>query len=513
MKRFLALLLSLMFCLSLLAACGDKETPQTSETPDPPAAAAPEVPGTIYDTGTFCALVPEGWAAFPISDVFSETNAEDPTCFNIIKGGESDLDLFSKPYVRLDYYGPDTMMMKPSSEYYENVEEIDAMQLGSHCWNGFIGEDAYGKSAILWLEEGDLQYQAIIWLEIENEKISVDDEDVRAILASVAPSDGTTANTSADIKNNTTDHTYDWWENEWYGWWAIKNGTGVYKEPSDLNLCWDAFAEIDVYNDNTGRVTIWDTGTSRDQAMIVAYDVTYEPGDFEAGKLVSKRIDFFPYGYWNNGTKADTMSEREIGWTIDPANSTVSHFENMLEITGHYQSPDNSDDSFDYYIYLRPWGTLWEDVRSGNTEGCLYKDMMPLYHDNWYVSLLNLGYEHPTTTFDEGIDIINDYLASQNNGGSSGALDPAAKDGADGKVSMATLKEMLPWCKTETDYDMTYDEIASKFGVHGKQIDSPFENVSIYRWMAGDNDYIQISFNIHDDGSETWNVTQWQGIN
>ena len=27
------------------------------------------------------------------------------------------------------------------------------------------------------------------------------------------------------------------------------------------------------------------------------------------------------------------------------------------------------------------------------------------------------------------------------------------------------------------------------------------------------DDYSQISFNIHEDGSETWNVTQWNGIN
>ncbi|MBR3867647.1 MAG: hypothetical protein IKM54_07645, partial [Butyricicoccus sp.] len=277
---------------------------------------------------------------------------------------------------------------------------------------------------------------------------------------------------------------------------------------------WDTFAEIDVYNDNTGRVTIWDTGTSREEAMIIAYDITFESGASDFGRLVSKRVDFFPYGCWNNGMAADTMSEREVGWTIDPADSTVSHFEDMLEIKGHYASPENAGDSFDYYIYLRPWGTRWDDVRNGNTEGCLYSDMMPLYHDDWYVSLLNLGYEHPTSTFEEGIDAINAYLAGQSGGGSAGgALDPAAKAGADGKVSMATLKELLPWCKSEVSYDTTYDEIASKFGAHGKQIESLFENMAIYRWIAGENDYIQISFNIHEDGSETWNVTQWNGIN
>lgn len=509
MKKGFALVLTVIMCMILLSGCGKEKQDVTKQD-----AVKPDVPGTMYDTGEFKALVPEGWAAFPITDAFSEDHAVDTSCFNIIKEGTSDLDLFSKPYVRLDYYGPDTMMMTPDSEYYENVEDVKPMQLGAHSWSGFIGEDGYGKSAVLWTEEGDIQYQAIIWLEVEGKTITLEDKDVQAILASVEPSDGSQGSGDNTLSDAAAGN-YDWWEGDWYGWWAIKNGTGIYQEPSDLNMCWDAYAKIDVYDDNTGRVTIWDTGTSEDEALIIAYDITYEPGDSDPGRLVSKRVDFFPYSCWNNGMEAVTLSERNEGWTIEPASSSVSHFENMIEITGHYESPDNSLDSFDYYIYLRPWGVLWDDVRNGNTEGCLYQDMMPIYHDNWYISLLNLGYEHPVASFQEGVDIINEYLANQNgDGGNAGSaqLDPAAREGADGKVSMAVLKELLPWCKTETSYDTTYDEIAAKFGAHGKQIESLFEGKTIYRWSSDDENYIQITFDIHEDGSETWNVTQWNGI-
>ena len=526
MKKLLALLLAFSMIAVMFAGCEDGDKPEdTTAKPDStqsnssqtdttaatdPVVHNPDVAGEVYDTGEFMALVPEGWAAFPITDVFSDDSAADTSCFNIIKDGTSDLDLFSKPYVRLDYYGPDTMMMKPSSEYYENVQDVAPVQLGDHLWSGFIGEDGYGKSAVLWLEEGNIQYQAIIWLEVEGKTISLDDPDVQAILASVAPSDGSAAQGSTGTGETVAAGNFDWWENEWYGWWAIKNGTGAYQAPSDQNIVWDAFAEVDVYNDNTGRVRIWDTGTTLDEPLIIAYDVTFENGLSELGRLVSARIDFFPNGWWNGGMAADTMSEREVGWTVDPADSTVSHFENMLEIKGHYESPENPGDSFDYYIYLRPWGVVWDDVRNGNTEGCLYKDMMPLYHDNWYISLLTLGYEHPTATFQEGIDAINNYLALQQNAG--GALNPAGKEGADGMVTMAKLKEMLPWCKTETDYSMTYDEIAAKFGAHGKALESLFENKTIYRWIASENDYIQITFDVQSDGTETYNVTQWQGI-
>ena len=515
-----ALILAALMCMVLLAGCGKEEEAAASETnktekTDMEASEKTdaEVPGEIFDAGNVQALVPEGWKAFPQSDAFSdEEGATDPDVITICKGAETDLDLMSKPFVRFDYYGPDTEMGGGMKDWYSNVEDLEPIQCGPYTWEGFTTTD-YGLMAVLTAEDGKHQYQASVYLKTDDGSISLEDDDVLAILASVKPSDGTAGNgeDTSRIEVAATEN-YDWWDGGWYGWWAIKNGTGVYQEPSDLGIVWDTFAEIEVYNDNTGRVTIWDTGTSRDEAMIIAYDITYEPGTSALGRLVSKRVDFFPYSCWNGGMEAVTMSEREVGWTVDPADSSVSHFENMLEITGHYESPENAGDSFDYYIYLRPWGTRWDDVRDGDTSGCLYKDMMPLYHDDWYISLLNLGYEHPVSTFEEGINAINDYLASEGGSVGSGTLDVADKEGADGKVSMAVLKEMLPWCKKETSYDMTYDESAAKFGVHGKSIESLFEGKAIYRWSSDDENYIQITFDIHEDGSETWNVTQWEGI-
>lgn len=510
MKRISALLMVMIMCAALLVGCGRDTPPEETQKPDGSqqdsvTTGKPEVSGEVYDTGEFRALVPDGWAAFPILDAFAEESGTvDTSCFVIIKGGESDLDMFSKPYVRIDYYGPDTMMMKPGSEWYENVEEVAPMQLGSHCWSGFTGEDDYGKTAVLWAEEGDIQYQAIIWLEADGEKISLEDEDVRGILASVEPSDG-----SADGGNDAPgggEHAgnYDWWEGSWYGWWAIKNGTGSYAPASDI--AWDAYAEIEVYNDNTGLLRLWDTGTARDHVLAYGYDITFEAGASDKGRMVSSRVEFFPNGSWNNGMEAEPMSERATGWTVDPAASTVSHFENMLEITGHYESPENPDDSFDYYIYLRPWGTVWDDVRNGDTSGCLYQDMMPIYHDDWYLSLLYLGYSEPTATFQAGIDAINAYLAEE----SGGTLDPAAKEGADGIVPLQKLKDLLQWCKKETDYNTTYDEVAAQFGVHGKLIKDDGE-YRYYRWLADEDNYIQITFSVKD-GVEYWNVTQWNGL-
>ena len=308
----------------------------------------------------------------------------------------------------------------------------------------------------------------------------------------------------SSVPEITTGASYDWWEGAWYGWWCIKNGTGSYEPAS--NIAWDAYAEIEVYNDNTGLLRLWDTGTARDNILVYGYDITFQEGASDKGCMVSARVEFFPNGNWNEGMAATTMDDRTTGWLVDPAVSSVSHFENMIEIAGHYESPENANDSFDYYIYLRPWGTVWDDVRSGDTSGCLYSDMMPIYHDDWYKSLLNLGYGEPPASFQSGIDAINDYLENQ---GGGGTLDPAAKEGADGIVPLQKLKDLLDWCKKETDYNTTYDEVAAQFGVHGK-LTGDDGDYRYYRWLADDDNYIQITFSVKD-GQEYWNITQWRG--
>jgi len=537
MKKIFALILALILCAGMLTGCGGgnkpadsnskpnipaklEESSSTANAPvttptNTPAVAVPNVPGSIYSTGTVQALVPEGWAAFPQKDILSDVpGAIDEDVINICKGGQSEDDLLSKPFVRIDYYGPGEEMSGGLKEWYSQTEDLAPLQCGPYTWEGFTTTD-YGLMAVLCAEDGEHQYQASIYMEVEGQSISLEDEDVQAILASVSPADsasvGNTGNSGSSAPVTETSGGSDWWAGYWYGWWAIKNGSGIYQDPSDKGIVWDTFAEIQTDGAEHGHITIWDTETSKSFALISG-EVTFEPNE-KNGVMVLNYGTFFYGNTWLEGWPVAQMELNEEAWRVDPENSTVSHFEDMIEITGHYVSPQNPQDSFDYYIYLRPWGTLWDDVRNGDTSACLYKDMMPLYHDNWYVSLVNLGYEGPTNSFGEGIDIINDYLANQ--GGSSGsgsALDPAGKAGADGKVDMETLKRCLPFCKTERSYSTTYDEIAAQFGVHGKKIESLFEGKAIYRWLVDDDNYIQITFDIHEDGSETWNVTQLIGI-
>lgn len=109
---------------------------------------------------------------------------------------------------------------------------------------------------------------------------------------------------------------------------------------------------------------------------------------------------FFDADEWLPGVQMPEYRIPAEEWWIDPTFSSVSRFDHMIEIEGWYEDPANPDNGFYYCIYLRPWGTDWEDVRMGDTSGCIYGDMMPLYYDDWYLPLLEKGEPMPDTFAD-----------------------------------------------------------------------------------------------------------------
>ncbi len=196
MKRILAILLALCAILSL-AACGGNTASggsapaggtQTASAA-PAAPAKPEdVTGETYDTGTFQALVPTGWKAFAVPDVFAdEDDAMDPDNLRIIKGGETDMDVFSKPYIQLSFYGEDTSLWTPSKDFYDEGEDLEPITVGGMEWKGFKAKSLGDAIIILWTEGETIQYQASIFPEASKGTISLEDADVLAILASVQP--------------------------------------------------------------------------------------------------------------------------------------------------------------------------------------------------------------------------------------------------------------------------------------------------------------------------------------
>ena len=422
MKKLTAILLALTLLLALAACGGDKPTepaaqPTTQNTQNEPSAAneepsaTGEIKGELYDAGNVTVFVPEGWKAFPQADVFSdEEGAVNPDVLRVCKGGETDWDLFSKPNIQINYWGPSVTGMLTDKDWYDNAEDIDPITTGEHNWIGYKGESLGSKLIILFEDLGNIQYQATLWYETDGGSISLEDPDVLAILASPFASDGTvptgaaagTEPTEEPGGAGTVEADYEWWERDWYGWWCVRNAAGMYEGLNDI--AWDAYAHIDVYYDDTGLLQLWSDTATMYSALCNCW-LTFEPGTDGRGRLVSDTGSFFDSGEWL-GRSVEPGPIDAGDWDVDPTATSVSHFENMVEIVGHYVDPENEANYFDYYIYLRPWGARWEDVESGDTSGCIYRDMMPIHYTDWYLPLLEQGVTEAPESYDEGLSML-----------------------------------------------------------------------------------------------------------
>lgn len=191
MKKLIALLLTLAMMVCF-AACGGEEKPAegdkntTQNTPG----TVEEIDGETYDAGNVSVQVPDGWKAFPVSDMWSEdSTATDPDQVNVVKGGETEFDLLSKPYIQIVHYEPNSMIT-PSKDYYDTAEDVAPITTGNLTWEGFQAEGMLGDTFILlWTTNADgHQFQVNVFNETDGGTITLDDADVQAILASISNS-------------------------------------------------------------------------------------------------------------------------------------------------------------------------------------------------------------------------------------------------------------------------------------------------------------------------------------
>lgn len=186
MKKLLALILAIVMCASLLAGCSSDKKPSDAKDGEQ----SEEPSGEVFDAGTVSALVPDGWKAFTVVDSFSEEeDAVYPNRMQICKGGETEWDVFTNPYIDITYYDAETDLIPVSSEWYDDTEDLAPFDVGGMTWNGFVGYSLGAKLAIIWTgEAGGDQYQVTLWMETDEDSINIEDADVQAILASIQPS-------------------------------------------------------------------------------------------------------------------------------------------------------------------------------------------------------------------------------------------------------------------------------------------------------------------------------------
>jgi len=200
MKRTLAIGLVLLLSISMLAGCGGGDNAgstgggtQSSEKPaetDKTEQAPVGTKGETHSAENVSALVPEGWQAFP----FYSGGEESPNTFSVNKGALNAMDISYTPGVQISLF-PDGLQFGSNiqKDMYQDVSDLAPQKLGDYTWEGFTGlsKDITGEYvlpfAILWTDAGSDKIQVTVWLELGDNTISLDDEDVQAIIASIKP--------------------------------------------------------------------------------------------------------------------------------------------------------------------------------------------------------------------------------------------------------------------------------------------------------------------------------------
>lgn len=162
-----------------------------------------------------------------------------------------------------------------------------------------------------------------------------------------------------------TGQSLSFWNNSWYGWWIINEGTGFYADWD--SSWWDCCATAGMDGEIV-QLSLWDEDGDAFSSVMLSAELRYEPSG--ALSLVSGN-------FWDAslGSSFSLLPGAQVGY----------NYENLYIAEGYYNDPNDPTSSFSYTVYLRPWGTLWDDWAADDS-GCL-----PYYYESWYLPLLEMG--------------------------------------------------------------------------------------------------------------------------
>lgn len=161
----------------------------------------------------------------------------------------------------------------------------------------------------------------------------------------------------------------DFFSRDWYGWWCITGGAGLYEDREREDNWWDACARIDTQK---GSLTLWDQESSLSEPLSSMQAQLLTDGS-AAGCLMAGEGTFI------------NMSAPKGYWLISPKGSL---YKDMIRIHGRYDDPENPGSYFEYTLVLKPWGESWEDVEIAER---------PYGYESWYLPLIDQGKPMPDT--------------------------------------------------------------------------------------------------------------------
>lgn len=267
------------------------------------------------------------------------------------------------------------------------------------------------------------------------------------------------------------DSLLDWWNGDWYGWWIMSDCAGYYADEDMEGSWWDIGGTIDIGEDYMGTVTLWDVDYTRSEPMASVSVSLNESGTGEYGTLMSEG------GYFTD------VALEHADWIVDPG---LVEYENMIHIEGYYES---GDDAYTYNIYLRPWGSYWDDVEPEN---------LPQFYADWYLPMIEAGEDMP--------DSIG---AGAPAGGNAGGSPSGNVPGGDGIVTDEQVQKGYVWMSqvAKDIFNTTYEELVDYFGVEGEFVKEEYSdhmqaNYRYYKWISSENphNFLYVNFKESEPG-------------
>lgn len=255
-------------------------------------------------------------------------------------------------------------------------------------------------------------------------------------------------------------------------WWSDDEG-GYYEDME--GDWWDICGNIDIGADKTGVVRLWDEDYSRDSLMAKVNVTLSTAGTGEHGTMTSE-----------DGQFTDIAIEH-ADWIVDPG---LADRDDLICIDGYYE---NGDDEFYYEIYLRPWGTYWDDAD---------EDSRPKSYDDWYLPLIKAGKSMPDAIGADAPASSGDTKSTAPSGNSN------APSGT-GLVSEEAVQKGYVWMNEVNNniFDTTYEGLVDYFGVEGEFVKEEYSdhmkrNQRYYKWVSKDDPshYVYVNFAEEEPG-------------
>ena len=135
----------------------------------------------LFDNGILRVFVPTGWKLFYGIDSEGRTS---PKKLHVYKDAQTEFDIFSKAGITICHYGKDEIFLSIKN-FYDDVCDLEPFECGKHLWNGYTCNSLGYPYTMLTSTSDGVTLYVMILTENGEHKISLDDEDVRSILASI----------------------------------------------------------------------------------------------------------------------------------------------------------------------------------------------------------------------------------------------------------------------------------------------------------------------------------------